>query len=394
MEDFTPWSCRFQAVLLDELRFMVSDWATAPEQEAQETWRREGSGRMVGGWWEDGGRMVGGWWGDGRGKVMWFADMVIAFPVNSSQLRLIRLARLLRLVRLVRVVRGFDSLIVMTTALQQSANGLFWVAVIMFVVQLLFALLLHQVFVSMVGQTPFSREDEQVLFQYFGTFPRAMLTMFQVTLGTWVPVARVLQEIIGPAMNMFTILHKVTIGFACIGVTCLHIGASATFATQCVAKKGLGEKGHVDGRLHAEKMKAFFDLADQSGDTIITRDKWKDVMASPSTKQWFAAQGLSIQDPDEVFTLLDADRSDAWIEKHVGRVVRLIFGVAKLHGPARSLDLAILAEQQRRLMLLLEDLLRLRLDLVVPWRSAMETVEGGLEGWDVHGRCGFLCMVF
>ena len=34
-------------------------------------------------------------------------------------------------------------------------------------------------------------------------------------------------------------------------------------------------------------------------------------MQGPSTKQWFAAQGLSIRDPDEVFTLLDADRSDA-----------------------------------------------------------------------------------
>ena len=33
-------------------------------------------------------------------------------------------------------------------------------------------------------------------------------------------------------------------------------------------------------RLHADKMKAFFDLADQSGDTMISRNKWKDVMAS------------------------------------------------------------------------------------------------------------------
>ena len=59
-------------------------------------------------------------------------------------------------------------------------------------------------------------------------------------------------------------------------------------------------------------MKAFFDLADQSGDTMITREKWRVVMASPSTKQWFAAQGLSIRDPDEVFTLLDADGSETW----------------------------------------------------------------------------------
>ena len=36
----------------------------------------------------------------------------------------------------------------------------------------------------------------------------------------------------------------------------------------------------ISERLHAEKMKAFFDLADQSGDTMISRKKWKDVMAS------------------------------------------------------------------------------------------------------------------
>lgn len=45
--------------------------------------------------------------------------------------------------------------------------------------------------------------------EHFGTFLRAMLTMFQLTLGTWVPVARVLQETVSPYFNIFTILHKV-----------------------------------------------------------------------------------------------------------------------------------------------------------------------------------------
>ncbi|CAK9073275.1 unnamed protein product [Durusdinium trenchii] len=274
--------------------------------------------------------------------AMWLADMVIAFPVNSSQLRLIRLVRLLRLVRLVRVVRGFDSLIVMTTALQESANGLFWVAVIMLVVQLLFALLLNQVLATMVAQRDFALEDEIVLFEHFGTFPRSMLTMFQVTLGTWVPVARVLQEIVSPAMNIFTILHKVTIGFACIGV----INGVFMQETLRVAQSDdvimMRDVGRRD-RLHAEKMKAFFELSNQSGDTMISRDRWKHVMESPNTKQWFAAQGLSIADADEVFTLLDADRSETMT------IDELITGVARLHGAARSLDLAILAENHRLL---------------------------------------------
>lgn len=51
-----------------------------------------------------------------------------------------------------------------------KANGLFWVAVIMLVVELLFALLLNQVLVTMVGQTEFSQQDEKVagLGQCFG----------------------------------------------------------------------------------------------------------------------------------------------------------------------------------------------------------------------------------
>ena len=43
-----------------------------------------------------------------------------------------------------------------------KANGLFWVAVIMLVVELLFALLLNQVLVTMVSQTKYSQQEEKV----------------------------------------------------------------------------------------------------------------------------------------------------------------------------------------------------------------------------------------
>ena len=43
---------------------------------------------------------------------------------------------------------------------------------------------------------------------------------------------------------------------------------------------------------------------DQSGDSNITRAEWVEVMARPATLHWFAAQGLSMQDPEAVFDLL------------------------------------------------------------------------------------------
>ncbi|CAJ1457319.1 unnamed protein product [Effrenium voratum] len=232
------------------------------------------------------------------------AQLITSYVYLSNLDLRIRLVRLLRLVKLVRAIRGFDSLIVMTTALQDSVNALLWVAVIMVVVELLFALLLNQILVSLVGQDArFSMEDEMALFQYFGTFPRCMLTMFQFTLGTWVPVARVLQEIVSPVMNIFTILHKVTIGFACIGVingVFMQETMKVAQSDDVIMMRDVARRE----KIHAQKMKTFFQLTDQSGDSNITRAEWVEVMARPATLHWFAAQGLSMQDPEAVFDLL------------------------------------------------------------------------------------------
>ncbi|CAJ1393077.1 unnamed protein product [Effrenium voratum] len=299
-------------------------------------------------------------WFDAALVGLWVCDMALSLvAMNTPHLRLIRLVRLLRLVKLVRAIRGFDSLIVMTTALQDSVNALLWVAVIMVVVELLFALLLNQILVSLVGQDArFSMEDEMALFQYFGTFPRCMLTMFQFTLGTWVPVARVLQEIVSPVMNIFTILHKVTIGFACIGVingVFMQETMKVAQSDDVIMMRDVARRE----KIHAQKMKTFFQLTDQSGDSNITRAEWVEVMARPATLHWFAAQGLSMQDPEAVFDLLDSDGSDSLT------LEELVAGVSKLQGPARGLDLALLSERQRSLQDLVRRMFTVHNELVV-----------------------------
>lgn len=277
--------------------------------------------------------------------VLWIFDTVLAIvPVESPVLRLARLVRLIRLVKLVRAVQGFDSLIIMTTALKDSVNALFWVAMIMLVVEMMFALLLNQVLVALVfgaGQE-YSTADQTLLFEYFGTFLRAMLTMFQLTLGTWVPVARILQETVSPYFNIFTILHKVIIGFACIGV----INGVFMQETLKVAQNDdiimMREVAHKE-RTHARKMKAFFRYADHSKDHVITREEWERVVSGHHAQHWFSAQGLKVKDAEAVFRLLDEDRSNGI------SMDELIAGVAALQGPAKSLDLAVLTENHGRL---------------------------------------------
>ena len=301
--------------------------------------------------------------------ILWCMDAGLSLlPLDSHTLRLLRLVRLVRLVKLVRAVQGFDSLIIMTTALRDSVNALFWVAMIMIVVEMMFALLLNQVLMSLVRGTrlELSDQEERILFEYFGTFPRAMLTMFQFTLGTWVPVARILQEVVSPYFNIFSILHKVTVGFACIGVingVFMQETLKVAQSDDVIMMRDVARRE----KIHASKMKDFFRYADHSKDYVITREEWQRVMEGTHAQHWFEAQGLNVEDANTVFSLIDKDCSQSITMEE------LIRGVSQLKGPARSLDLVLMTERQSELIQQLTDLLTRHSHL----RSLKETTSNG-----------------
>lgn len=49
----------------------------------------------------------------------------------------------------------------------------------------------------------------------------------------------------------------------------------------------------------------FFQHANDDDDNILSIDEWKDVLSEEKVKHWFAAQGLSISDPDLLWKILD-----------------------------------------------------------------------------------------
>ncbi|CAE7738493.1 SCN11A [Symbiodinium necroappetens] len=106
---------------------------------------------------------------------LWIADRALEnLPFDTSLLRLLRLARLLRLVKLARTVQGFDALAVMTTSLYGSVHALIWVAALLILVQMTFALLLSQVLLFYVENEAVDLADRQVVFEYFGNFTRPL----------------------------------------------------------------------------------------------------------------------------------------------------------------------------------------------------------------------------
>lgn len=272
----------------------------------------------------------------------WFDFLIVAFwiieklsagvlPFPTMALRVARLARLFRLLRLVRKIQGFDALFLMTTAMKGSVNVLLWSAVLLLVFQLMIAMVLNHMLTDFMSDPDVEMYRRQVIFEYFGSCSRALLTMFEITLGNWPPVARLLQEHVDEGYVAFALIHKLTIGFAVIGV----INGVFMQETMNVASSDdqlMMRQRERAQRLHTKKMEALFALADESGDGLLDYQEFMNILVKPEVKSWLAAQGLDVSDAELMFVLMDDGDEQISADE-------LVKAASKLKGPARSIDL-------------------------------------------------------
>eukprot|EP00928_Gymnodinium_smaydae_P071305 TRINITY_DN5492_c0_g1_i2.p1 TRINITY_DN5492_c0_g1~~TRINITY_DN5492_c0_g1_i2.p1 ORF type:complete len:261 (+),score=28.67 TRINITY_DN5492_c0_g1_i2:1183-1965(+) len=231
----------------------------------------------------------------------------------------------------------------MTTALRGSVSILTWAAILLLVLQMLLALL----FTQLLTQYFFTNdsvgvEEKKRVYTYFGSFSRSLLSMFEITLANWPPVCRVLMENVSEGFIVFSILHKLTIGFAVVGVI-NGVFMQETFKVASTDDRiMLRQKQHA-GIVHAEKMRRLFNAVDCEHRGYISFDQFRVVMSDPHVKTWLASMELSTDDVDKLYGLLDD--GDQRLEAD-----ELIKGVARLKGTARSIDLAILMQDMQRLL--------------------------------------------
>jgi len=255
-------------------------------------------------------------------------------------LRLCRLARLLRLIKLARTMQGFDALFLMMTTLKASTSLLFWTLILLLVCLTMFAFILNQTLVVyFIENDEINLEKRKRAFQYFGTFSRSIFSMFELTLGNYVVIARHLMEDISEWSVIFSIIYKLTFGFSVIAV----INGSfiqETFKVAASDDRIMVVQKERAMKLHSKKMMAFFAAADSEGDGFISKEEFRGIVAEKKVQTWLAAQDLDATDADNLFVLMDDMNSDDGPGDGDLTTEELIHGVAKLKGPARSLDLA------------------------------------------------------
>jgi len=259
-------------------------------------------------------------------------------PVKPQILRLLRLFRLLRMVRLLGTMHALDTLYIITTAIKGMNKVLLWSVALLTVMLMACALLLVQVLHAFYFSdsraedlSPIELERHRKMFEYFGSFTRCLFSMFEITLGNWPPVSRLLAEEGSEWFFLFCVMHKLTIGFAVIGVI-NGVIMQETFKVAATDDMIMVKQKQRTAKLMKTKMQTLMNSLDQGGDGDLSLEEFEIIAATPAVKTWLGSMEIETDNMDTLFHLLDNDNSGSiTVEELVERMPRI-------KGAARSID--------------------------------------------------------
>lgn len=257
---------------------------------------------------------------------------------NAMPLRLLRLFRLARLVRLIRFLEHLEALYVMTTAIGGLSRTLGWAIFLLTVMLLTCDLFLVQLLqatyfsdVEAGDLTEPQLEMHQRMWEYFGTSTRCMLSMFEITLANWPPVARLLTEEVSEWFMLLLLVHKLTLGFAVLGVINGVILQETFKVAQTDDIIMLRHKRKATANMKS-KMNRLFHALDSDGDGKVTEMEFLEMCEYPDVKIWLSSLDIETDDLSTLFKLCDLNGNGVLsLDEVVSRLPRI-------KGSARSID--------------------------------------------------------
>merc|ERR1740130_1838814 len=158
-------------------------------------------------------------------------------------------------------------------------------------VALFLAQILHASYFDEASATNLSEaelEMKRKLYEYFGSFTRCLISMFELTLANWPPVTRLLAEEISEWFILICVIHKLTIGFAVIGVI-NGVIMQETFQVAATDDMLMVRRKQRSAELLRTKMNHLFKALDNSADGSLGYDEFQIIGHVPEVKTWLAS---------------------------------------------------------------------------------------------------------
>lgn len=292
---------------------------------------------------------------------MWFDSIIIGFGlfdtlgggalgINTSSLRLFRLVRLVRVFKILQSMALFDSLFLLIKALQASVKAMTFSFLILLVIQVVSGMFLCQMlqpFILDESQDPKVRDD---VFNFFGTFTRSMLTMFEITMANWVTSCRLLSEGVNELWALYFVLYRCCACFAIIKVI------SAVFITETNRVLASDDeltlmKLRREKHEYSTKLRSMFEAMDLDHDNNLSWSELQSLLADEKAAECLVTLGFAQHDFDKLFWLIDSGSGKIPIADFLSKV-------GKLKGVSKSIDTLTLLKLTHRVEMLVQDILQ------------------------------------
>jgi len=180
------------------------------------------------------------------------------------------------------------------------------------------------------------------VWMYYGSALRATYTLFEVTMsGCWPNYVRPLIEKVSPLYGVFFVVYVALVVFAVIRIiTAIFLRETLQSATQDadeLAQEQLKKKLNL-----ANKLRVFFEEADQSGDGTISELELETILKHTKVRGWLQGLGLEIYDTKVLFHLLDDGDGQITADEFLN-------GVTRLKGYSRAIDVITIQHDMEKI---------------------------------------------
>lgn len=268
--------------------------------------------------------------------------MQVGLGVGFDVARLLRIARLVRVLRIVRVMKIFRELRILVRTIGSSFGALIWSMVLLFVLQLMCGIFLSQMLQEYIVNEQNALETRMFVFRYFGSATKAMFSMFELTIGGWVKIARPLVEEVNPWLSIFFVGYVAGVSFAIMKIITAIFLRKTLQVANSDAEMIMYEKRKAQER-YADALRKIFDDLDDSGDGLINWEEFNEICSDPQVKNLMSMLELEVTEIAGLFNLLDDGDGRISAEEFLA-------GVTRLKGGAKSIDVMTLLTENQKLV--------------------------------------------
>lgn len=251
--------------------------------------------------------------------------------INPVLFRLLRIGKLARALRMVTMSNVLASLQLLLKCLAASMDMLFWTFCLLTFLQCVAGMIVSTLARDFITDTKQPLDLRLEVFQYYGTFTRTFLSMFEILFANWAPPCRAVVEAISEWFSVFFLLYRCVLGFAVLNVV------NAVFVQQTMKTASSDEdlafkQKQKDAAVYTRKVKKLFQTMDASGDGAINLEEFAKLVKSPKLKFWMSQLELEYHDLLSLFEFLDNGDGQITLKE-------FIEGAARLRGGAKALDI-------------------------------------------------------